>query len=470
MARILGIDLGTTNSCVAVFESGAARVIDSAEGEPTTPSAVGEDAAGKLYVGAPARWQAQTNPEFTFTGLKRLLGRSFTDPVVGEQMEAIPYVIEEGPNGEAWVRTRQGLVAPQQILAHVLRKLKAAAEAHFGDVVGHCVLTVPAHFGQAQRAAAQEAATQAGLEVLRLMPEPSAAALAYGFQKASRTFAVFDFGGGTFDVAVLRAGGGDFEVLSTAGNPFLGGEDFDRRILAHLADRFRAQHGIELRQDRAQLQRLRDEAEKAKIRLSSIESYTVMLPYCAVHAETGRKLDLVDEVTRAQLEELTADLVALVKAPCEEALARARLDARDLDDVVLVGGMTAMPAIRQAVVEIFGREPRKDVNPEQVVAIGAAIRAAALSGEVRKVNIAEPLAHSIGVEDGDGALAILLKARTVTPTRKAMKFTTRDDGQTAVAVPLFEGELPTAADNRSLGVLLLTGIAPAGLNSPGESR
>jgi molecular chaperone DnaK len=463
MARILGIDLGTTNSVAAVYVSGQARLIESAERGRSTPTVIGEPEAGALVVGAPARWQAQTNPQFTFAALKRILGRRFDDPLVAQHVGSVPYQIEESPDGWAWVRTRKGLKSPQEILANVLRKMKAAAQAHFGDQVGHCVLTVPAHFTQVQKAAAEEVATLAGFQVLRLLSEPTAAAIAYGFERAAsdRTIAVFDFGGGTFDVSILQITGRDYEVLATDGEPFLGGEDFDRRVVNMVADRFDQAHGVDLRRDRVQLQRLRDEAEKAKIQLSSVERFDVLLPWVAINPTTQRQLDLVDVITRADLGKLTADLVEKARAPCERALRAAKLDVRDLDDVVLVGGMTAMPAIQQLVVDVFGRDPRRDVPPEEVVAIGAAIRAAALQGEIRSVTVAEPLAHTLGVEDGAGDLVPILKARTPTPARRTVRFATAEDGQTACAIRLFEGDRAAAADNRALGYLVLQGLPPA---------
>lgn len=467
MPHIIGIDLGTTNSCAAVWDR-RPLVIESAERERTTPSVVGEESDGSLVVGAPARWQAQTNPEFTYSALKRLLGRRFEDPLVGQQLELAPYIIEASPDGWAWVRTRQGLKSPQEILAHVLRKMKGEAEARFkGGVIGHAVLCVPAHFDTAQREAAKQAAGMAGLEVMRLLPEPTAAALAYGFDRGpGRTIAIFDFGGGTFDVTIMRMEGADFQVLAMDGDPFLGGEDFDRRILLRVFERFEAQHGIDLRRDRVQLQRLRDEAEKTKIKLSSVQRWDILAPFAALDPATGRQLDLVDQMDRDEMETLCADLIERARAPCMRVLKQARLDARDLDDVVLVGGMTAMPALRNLVREVFGREPRQDVPPEEAVATGAAILAATLEGQLRSVNYSQPTERALGVEDGEGAMAVIVKAKTPTPVRQKAKFTTVRDNQERVAVRLREGDLERADDCRDLGLLVLDGIAPAAAGEP----
>lgn len=464
MAIILGVDLGTTNSVQAVYERGEPRVILSGDDQrsPVTPTVVAQTEGGQTIVGAPARWQAQTNARYTFSSLKRILGRRFEEAIVATQAAYAPYELAPGPEGQAWVRGRDGLVSPESLLALVLRKLKAEAEARFGRAVGDCVLTAPAHFGVAQKAALTAAAEAAGLRVRRLLPEPSAAALAYGYDRgANKTIAVFDFGGGTFDVSILRVKGARFDVLATAGDPFLGGDDVDRRIAERLHGDFEREHGRSLAGDAFQLQRLRDEAERAKIQLSAVESYTAAIPFVAMDLDARRQIDLVSTLTRADLEEMTADLIERCREPCITALRKAKLDARDLDEVVLVGGMTAMPAVRAVVREVFGREPRKDVPPEQVVAMGAALYAAALQGEVASLSLSEPLQHSLGLEDHAGKLVPILKVGTPTPARRAVRFTTSQDEQTAVAVRLYDGDLAMARDNRALGMLILDGIAPA---------
>jgi molecular chaperone DnaK len=469
MAVILGVDLGTTNSVKAVYERGAPKVIASGDDQrsPTTPTVIAQTEGGGVIVGGPARWQAQTNPEFTFSSLKRILGRQFEEPIVAAQAAWAPYKLAPAPEGQAWVRGRDGLQSPEALLALVLRKLKSEAEAHFGRPIGDCVLTAPAHFGVAQKAALTAAAEQAGLRVRRLLPEPSAAALAYGYDRgANKTIAVFDFGGGTFDVSILRVKGARFDILATAGDPFLGGDDVDRRIAERLHGNFERATGRSLAGDAFQLQRLRDEAEKAKIALSAMDSYTAAIPFVAMDLDARRQIDLVDTLTRADLESMVADLIERCRAPCLEALEKARLDPRDLDEVVLVGGMTAMPAIRTLVKDVFGREPRKDVPPEQVVAMGAALYAAALQGEISSLSLSEPLQHSLGLEDAQGRFVAILKAGTMQPARRAVRFTTSQDDQSMVAVRLYDGDLAAARDNRALGVIILDGIAPAPAGQP----
>lgn len=454
MSKIIGIDLGTTNSCVAFYERGRADIIESAERERKTPTVVGQRDDGDIVTGAPARWQAQTNPEFTFGALKRILGRRIDDPVTVAHGQTVAYRLEAGPDGMAWVRTRAGLKSPAELLAHVLRKLRAAAGARFGAVVNECVLTVPAHFTPAQKAAAVDAVRQSGLAPVRLLHEPTAAAVAYGLSGGpDRTLAVFDFGGGTFDVSILRVRGREFKVLAVDGDPFLGGEDYDRRLVMHVADQFLVTHELDLRADKFQLQRLRDECEKAKIRLSAQQSYEMQLAYVA--QRNNAKLDLVMTITQADLEAMTADLTLRVLAPCERAFEAANIRPHQIDDVVLVGGMTAMPAIAGAVRAIFGREPRQDVPPEEVVAIGAAMRAAAASGDIRSLNLREAVAHALGVETGDGGFQPIIRAGLKLPVRRRATFHPHAPGQTAAAVRIHEGDLEHAADNRPLGALIL---------------
>jgi len=462
MAKVIGIDLGTTNSCVAVMEGSAPKVIENAEGARTTPSIVGFAPDGERLVGQPAKRQGVTNPEYTFFAIKRLIGRRFDDPMTKKDMGMVPYKIVKADNGDAWVQGRDAKkMSPSEISAYILTKMKETAEAHLGEKVTQAVITVPAYFNDAQRQATKDAGKIAGLEVLRIINEPTAAALAYGLdKKSSGTIAVYDLGGGTFDVSVLEIGDGVFEVKSTNGDTFLGGEDFDTRVVNYLADEFKKENGIDLRSDRLALQRLKDAAEKAKIELSSAQQTEVNLPFITADASGPKHLTI--KITRAKLEALVDDLIQKTVGPVKQALKDAGVTASQIDEVILVGGMTRMPKVQEAVKQIFGgKEPHKGVNPDEVVAIGAAIQGGVLKGEVKDVLLLDVTPLSLGIETLGGVFTRLIDRNTTIPTKKSNIFSTAEDNQGAVTINVFQGEREMAADNKSLGRFDLTGIPPA---------
>ncbi|WP_184261369.1 molecular chaperone DnaK [Novispirillum itersonii] len=464
MSKVIGIDLGTTNSCVAIMDGKEARVIENAEGARTTPSMVAFAADGEILVGQPAKRQAVTNPENTLFAIKRLIGRRFDDPTVKKDQGLVPYRIIKGDNGDAWVDVKGDKQAPSQISANILKKMKETAEAHLGEAVTQAVITVPAYFNDSQRQATKDAGRIAGLEVLRIINEPTAAALAYGLDKKDGgVIAVYDLGGGTFDVSVLEIGDGVFEVKSTNGDTFLGGEDFDARIIDYLADEFKKEQGIDLRGDRLALQRLKEAAEKAKIELSSAQQTEVNLPFITADASGPKHLNV--KLTRAKLEALVDDLIQRTVEPCRKALADAGLKASEIDEVILVGGMTRMPKVQQIVKEFFGRDPHKGVNPDEVVALGAAIQGGVLKGEVKDVLLLDVTPLSLGIETLGGVFTRLIDRNTTIPTRKSQTFSTADDNQTAVTIRVSQGEREMAADNKLLGQFDLVGLpsAPRGV-------
>jgi molecular chaperone DnaK len=465
MAKVIGIDLGTTNSCVAVMEGSTPKVIENSEGARTTPSIVAFTDDGERLVGQPAKRQAVTNPEKTFFAIKRLIGRTFTDPMTQKDMGLVPYKISKANNGDAWVEASGKPYSPSQISAFILQKMKETAEAHLGQTVTQAVITVPAYFNDAQRQATKDAGRIAGLEVLRIINEPTAAALAYGLdKKGSGTIAVYDLGGGTFDVSVLEIGDGVFEVKSTNGDTFLGGEDFDMRLVEYLADEFKKDAGIDLKKDKLALQRLKEAAEKAKIELSSATQTDINLPYITADASGPKHLTL--KLTRAKYEALVDDLIQRTIEPCKKALKDAGLSAAEINEVVLVGGMTRMPKVQEVVKQFFGKEPHKGVNPDEVVAIGAAVQAGVLQGDVKDVLLLDVTPLSLGIETLGGVFTRLIDRNTTIPTKKSQVFSTAEDSQTAVTIRVFQGEREMAADNKALGQFDLVGIPPAPRGMP----
>ncbi|NML06156.1 molecular chaperone DnaK [Sphingomonas sp. G-3-2-10] len=460
MAKVIGIDLGTTNSCVAVMEGGKPKVIENAEGARTTPSIVAFAKDGERLIGQPAKRQAVTNPDNTVFAVKRLIGRRYDDPITKKDTELVPYTIARGPNGDAWVTAGGEDYSPSQISAFILQKMKETAESYLGESVSQAVITVPAYFNDAQRQATKDAGKIAGLEVLRIINEPTAAALAYGLEKNDgKTIAVYDLGGGTFDISVLEIGDGVFEVKATNGDTFLGGEDFDSKLVQYLAEDFRKAEGIDLTKDKLALQRLKEAAEKAKIELSSAQQTEVNLPF--ITADANGPKHLVKQINRAELERLVEELIQRTLEPCRKALSDAGVKAAQIDEVVLVGGMTRMPKVRQIVKEFFGKEPHTGVNPDEVVAIGAAIQAGVLQGDVKDVLLLDVTPLSLGIETLGGVFTRMIDRNTTIPTKKAQVYSTADDNQQAVTIRVFQGEREMAADNKLLGQFDLVGIPPA---------
>ncbi|MEM9937929.1 MAG: molecular chaperone DnaK [Pseudomonadota bacterium] len=465
MGKIIGIDLGTTNSCVAVMDGGDAKVIENSEGARTTPSVVAFTESGERLIGMPARRQGVTNPDFTFYAIKRLIGRTFDDPTAQKDKELSPFEIVKGPNGDAWVKGRDKDYAPQEISSFILTKMKETAEAYLGNEVTQAVITVPAYFNDAQRQATKDAGKIAGLEVLRIINEPTAAALAYGLDKGeNRIIAVYDLGGGTFDVSLLEIGDGVFEVLSTNGDTFLGGEDFDLRIVDFLADEFKKEQAIDLKADKLALQRLKEEAEKAKKELSSASSYEVNLPFITADATGPKHMNM--KLTRAKLESLVADLIKRTIDPCKKALSDAGKSASDIDEIVLVGGMTRMPAVQAAVEKFFGKAPHKGVNPDEVVALGAAIQGGVLQGDVKDVVLLDVTPLSLGIETKGDIFDRLIDRNTTIPTKKSKTYSTAENNQPAVTIRVFQGEREIASANKLLGQFNLEGIPPAPMGVP----
>ncbi|MCC8952812.1 molecular chaperone DnaK [Bradyrhizobium sp. Pear77] len=460
MGKVIGIDLGTTNSCVAVMDGKNPRIIENAEGMRTTPSVVAFTSDGERLVGQPARRQAVTNPTNTIFAVKRLIGRRYDDPMVEKDKKLVPYTIIKASNGDAWVEAGGKSYSPSQISAFILQKMKETAEANLGEKITQAVITVPAYFNDAQRQATKDAGKIAGLEVLRIINEPTAAALAYGLEKKKQSkIAVYDLGGGTFDISILDIGDGVFEVKATNGDTFLGGEDFDMRLVNYLADEFQKEQGIDLRKDNLALQRLKEAAEKAKIELSTTTQTEINLPFITADATGPKHLQV--KLTRAKFESLVDDLVQRTIEPCLNALKDAGLKAQDINEVVLVGGMTRMPKIQEIVQKIFGKEPHKGVNPDEVVAIGAAIQAGVLQGDVKDVLLLDVTPLSLGLETLGGVFTRLIERNTTVPAKKSQVFSTAEDNQNAVTIRVFQGEREMAADNKLLGQFDLMGIAPA---------
>jgi molecular chaperone DnaK len=465
MGKVIGIDLGTTNSCVAVMDGKTSKVIENAEGMRTTPSIVAFSDDGERLVGQPAKRQAVTNPERTFFAVKRLVGRRYDDPMVEKDKKLVPYKIVKASNGDAWVEADGKTYSPSQVSAFILQKMKETAEAHLGQKVDQAVITVPAYFNDAQRQATKDAGKIAGLEVLRIINEPTAAALAYGLDKTKTgTIAVYDLGGGTFDVSILEIGDGVFEVKSTNGDTFLGGEDFDMRLVSYLADEFQKEQGINLRNDKLALQRLKEAAEKAKIELSSTTQTEINLPFITAGASGPKHLTM--KLTRAKFEALVDDLVQKTIEPCRKALKDAGLTAGEIGEVVLVGGMTRMPKVQEVVKQLFGKEPHKGVNPDEVVAIGAAIQAGVLQGDVKDVLLLDVTPLSLGIETLGGVFTRIIDRNTTIPTKKSQVFSTAEDNQNAVTIRVFQGEREMAADNKVLGQFDLMGIPPSPRGMP----
>jgi molecular chaperone DnaK len=460
MGKVIGIDLGTTNSCVAVMEGKTPKVIENAEGMRTTPSIVAFSDDGERLVGQPAKRQAVTNPEKTIFAVKRLIGRRYDDPMVEKDKKLVPYKISKASNGDAWVEADSKTYSPSQISAFILQKMKETAEAYLGQKVEQAVITVPAYFNDAQRQATKDAGKIAGLEVLRIINEPTAAALAYGLDKQKTgTIAVYDLGGGTFDISILEIGDGVFEVKSTNGDTFLGGEDFDMRLVNYLADEFQKEQGIDLRRDKLALQRLKESAEKAKIELSSTTQTEINLPFITADAAGPKHLTM--KLTRAKFEALVDDLIQKTMQPCKQALKDAGISAAQINEVVLVGGMTRMPKVQEVVKQLFGKEPHKGVNPDEVVAVGAAIQAGVLQGDVKDVLLLDVTPLSLGIETLGGVFTRIIDRNTTIPTKKSQVFSTAEDNQNAVTIRVFQGEREMAADNKMLGQFDLVGIPPA---------